>query len=60
MTGLTVSIPLGYPSSIPGSGVDVKNAYFVLTEHFFLKTKIDHVVSVDKVIGIFIVGFLSC
>ena len=35
MSGLTLSMYLGYPSLIPGSGDGVRKAYFVLTEQFF-------------------------
>ena len=35
MSGLTLSMHLGYLSSIPGSGGGVRKAYFVLTEQFF-------------------------
>ena len=35
MSGLTLSMHLGYPSLIAGSGDGVTKAYFVLTEQFF-------------------------
>ena len=35
MSGLTLSMHLGYPSLIPGSGDGIRKAYFVLTEQFF-------------------------
>ena len=35
MSGLTLSMYLGYPSLIPGSGDGVRKAYFVLTEQLF-------------------------
>ena len=35
MSGLTLSMHLGYPSLIPGSGDGVRKAYVVPTEQFF-------------------------
>ena len=35
MSGLTVSMYLGYPSLIPGSGDGVRKAYFVLSQSSF-------------------------
>ena len=54
MSGLTLSMYLGYSSLVPGSGDGVRKAYFVLTGQFFSKIK-----TIDRMLIMLTTGYCN-
>ena len=61
MSGLTLSLHLGYPSLIPGSGDGVRQAVILYSQSNFSEKKNDHMFfMLTRLFRFFLDGFLSC